>query len=53
MVSWSVFFLILALAAAFLSFSSIVGTAAEIAKILLGVFLVFFLVSLFLDRRVI
>jgi uncharacterized membrane protein YtjA (UPF0391 family) len=53
MLSWSVFFLVIALAAALLGFSSIAGTAAGIAKILFGVFLVLFLVSLFLGRRVI
>jgi uncharacterized membrane protein YtjA (UPF0391 family) len=53
MLSWSVFFMIIALAAAFLGFSSIAGTAAGIAKILFGVFLVLFLVSLFLGRRVV
>lgn len=53
MLSWSVFFLIVALIAAFLGFSSIAGAAAGIAKILFGVFLVLFLASLFLGRRVI
>jgi uncharacterized membrane protein YtjA (UPF0391 family) len=53
MLSWSVFFLIIALAAALLGFSSIAGTAAGIAKIFFGVFLVLFLVSLFTGRRVI
>ena len=52
MLSWSVFFLIIALAAALLGFSAIAGTAAGIAKLLFGVFLVLFLVSLFLGRRV-
>jgi uncharacterized membrane protein YtjA (UPF0391 family) len=53
MLSWSVFFLIIALAAALLGFSSIAGTAAGIAKMLFGVFLVLFLVSMFFGRRVI
>lgn len=53
MLSWSVFFLIIALAAALLGFSTIAGTAAGIAKMLFGVFLVLFLVSLFFGRRVI
>lgn len=52
MLSWSVFFLIIALAAALLGFSTIAGTAAGIAKMLFGVFLVLFLVSLFFGRRV-
>lgn len=51
MLSWSVFFLIIALAAAFLGFSSIAGTAAGIAKLLFGVFLVLLLVSFFFGRR--
>jgi len=51
MLSWSVFFLIIALAAALLGFSSIAGAAAGIAKLLFGVFLVLFIVSLFLGRR--
>jgi uncharacterized membrane protein YtjA (UPF0391 family) len=52
LLSWSVFFLIIALAAALLGFSTIAGAAAGIAKLLFGVFLVLFLVSLFLGRRV-
>jgi uncharacterized membrane protein YtjA (UPF0391 family) len=52
MLSWSVFFLIIALAAAFLGFSTIAGTAAVIAKILFGVFLVLFLGSLLIGHRV-
>jgi uncharacterized membrane protein YtjA (UPF0391 family) len=52
MLSWSVFFLIIALAAAFLGLSTIAGTAAGIAKLLFGVFLVLFLVSLVFGRRV-
>jgi uncharacterized membrane protein YtjA (UPF0391 family) len=53
MLSWSVFFLIIALVAALLGFSSIAGAAAGIAKILFGVFLVLFLISLFVGRRVV
>jgi uncharacterized membrane protein YtjA (UPF0391 family) len=53
MLSWSVFFLIIALAAALLGFSRIAGAAAEIAKILFGVFLVLFIISLFFGRRVV
>jgi uncharacterized membrane protein YtjA (UPF0391 family) len=52
MLSWSVFFLIIALVAALLGFSTIAGAAAGIAKTLFGVFLVLFLISLFLGRRV-
>jgi uncharacterized membrane protein YtjA (UPF0391 family) len=53
MLSWSVFFVTIAFAAALLGFSSIAGIAAGIAKMLFGVFLVLFLVSLFVGRRVI
>jgi uncharacterized membrane protein YtjA (UPF0391 family) len=52
MLSWSIFFLIIALVAAPLGFSSIAGAAAGIAKILFGVFLVLFVISLFFGRRV-
>jgi uncharacterized membrane protein YtjA (UPF0391 family) len=52
MLSWSIFFLIITLAAALLGFSSIAGAAAEIAKILFGVFLVLFVISLFFGRRI-
>lgn len=48
MLSWS----IIALIAALLGFSSIAGTAAGIAKILFGVFLVLFVISLFFGRRI-
>ncbi len=53
MLSWSIFFLIIALVAAVLGFTTIAGAAAAIAKILFGVFLVLFLISLFLGRRVV
>lgn len=53
MLSWSVFFLVIALIAAFLGFTAIAGAAAGIAKILFGVFLVLFLASLFFGRRVV
>lgn len=52
MLSWSIFFLIIALAAALLGFSSIAGAAAGIAKILFGVFLVLFAIPLFFGRRI-
>jgi len=52
MLSWSIFFLIIALFAALLGFSSIAGAAAGIAKILFGVFLVLFVVSLFFGWRI-
>lgn len=52
MLSWSIFFLIIALVAAPLGFSSIAGAAAEIAKILFGVYLVLFVISLIFRRRI-
>ena len=53
MLSWSIFFLIIALVAALLGVSSIAGAAAEIAKMLFGVFLVLFVISFFFGRRVV
>lgn len=52
MLSWSVFFLSIALAAALLGFSSIAVAAAGIAETLFGVFLVLCLVSMLFRRRV-
>ena len=52
MLSWSIFFLIIALVAALLGFSSIAGAAAGITKLFFGVFLVLFVISLFVGRRV-
>jgi len=52
MFSWSVFFLVVAMVAAWLGFSSLAGAAAGIAKALFGGFLVLFLISLFLGRRI-
>jgi len=52
MLSWSVFFLTIAVAAALLGYSSIAGTVAGIAKTLFGVFLVLLLVSILFGRRV-
>ncbi len=51
MLQWSITFLIVAIVAAFLGFGGIAGTATDIAKILFGVFLILFLVSLLLGRR--
>jgi uncharacterized membrane protein YtjA (UPF0391 family) len=53
MLSWSVFFLFIALATALLGFSTIAEAAAGIAKILLGVILVLFIVSFLLRERVV
>ncbi|WP_047403845.1 MULTISPECIES: DUF1328 domain-containing protein [unclassified Caulobacter] len=46
MLNWAVTFLVIALIAALLGFTSIAGTAMGIAKILFYVFLILFLVSL-------
>ena len=51
MLSWSVFFFVVALMAALLGFPSLAGAAAGIAKFLFGVFLVLFLISLVVGRR--
>jgi len=51
MLSWSVFFLMIAAGATLLGFSSIAAAATGIANILFGGFLVLFVVSLFLGRR--
>lgn len=46
MLRWAVVFLIVALVAAVFGFTTIAGTAIDIAKILFFVFLVLFLISL-------
>jgi uncharacterized membrane protein YtjA (UPF0391 family) len=46
MLNWAVTFLVIALIAAVLGFTSIAGAAIGIAKILFYVFLILFLVSL-------
>lgn len=51
MVRWAIIFLVIAIIAAVLGFGGIAGDAAWIAKILLFVFLVLFVVSLILGRR--
>ena len=51
MLSWAITFLIIALIAAVLGFGGIAGTAAGIAKILFGVFLILFIVSLLFRGR--
>ena len=50
MVRWAIAFAILALIAAFLGFGGMAGDFAYIAKILLFVFLVLFVVSLIFGR---
>jgi uncharacterized membrane protein YtjA (UPF0391 family) len=46
MLSWAVFFLVIALIAAVLGFGGIAGTAVGIAKLLFFVFLIIFVISL-------
>ncbi|MBY0328922.1 DUF1328 domain-containing protein [Patescibacteria group bacterium] len=46
MLRWSITFLIIALVAALLGFSSIAGAAIGIAKVLFFVFIVLFLITL-------
>jgi len=50
MLSWTVSFFVLAIIAGVLGFTTIAGTAMEIAKILFFVFLVLFVISLVLPR---
>jgi len=51
MLSWALTFLVLALVAGVLGFGVIAGTAASIAKILFGVFLILFIIGLIVGRR--
>ena len=51
MLSWAIMFFILALVAAFFGFSGIAASATGIAKVLLLLFIVAFVVSLILHGR--
>jgi uncharacterized membrane protein YtjA (UPF0391 family) len=51
MPSWSVFFFVAALVAVLLGFSGLAGAAAGIATYLSGVFLVLFMISFVVRRR--
>jgi uncharacterized membrane protein YtjA (UPF0391 family) len=51
MLSWAIIFFILALVAAFFGFSGIAASATGIAKVLLLLFIVGFVVSLILHGR--
>ncbi|MEI8234909.1 MAG: DUF1328 domain-containing protein [Verrucomicrobiota bacterium] len=55
MLRWAVIFLIIALIAAAFGFTGIAGTAAAMAKVLFGIFLLaclfFFLLAMFLTPR--
>ncbi len=53
MLNWAVTFFIIAIIAAVLGFTSIAGSAIDIAKILFFVFLVLAVVSFIFGRRVI
>lgn len=52
MLSWAISFLVIALLAAVLGFGVLAGTAMEIAKILFFVFIVLFLISFIMGRRI-
>jgi uncharacterized membrane protein YtjA (UPF0391 family) len=51
MLRLSILFLLIALAAAILGFTSIAGAASSIAQVLFFVFLVLFVISLLMGRR--
>lgn len=55
MLSWAFTFLIIAIIAALLGFTGIAGTAAAVAKLLFGIFLVmclvFFALALFAGKK--
>lgn len=51
MFRWGIIFLIIALIAAVLGFSSLAGTAALAAKIVFVVGIILFLISLFTSRK--
>jgi uncharacterized membrane protein YtjA (UPF0391 family) len=52
MLNWSVTFFIIAIVAAVFGFTSIAGSAIDIAKVLFGVFLILALISFILGRKV-
>lgn len=51
MISWALTFLVIAIIAAILGFTTIAGTSIYIAKILFFVFIVLFVLSLLMGRR--
>lgn len=53
MLSWTIFFLVIAIIAGILGFAGVAGAAAGIAKILFFLFLVLFVLSLLFGRRVV
>lgn len=52
MLSWALFFLVVAIVAAVLGFGGIAGTPAGIAQFLFVLFLVLFIGALLLGRRI-
>jgi uncharacterized membrane protein YtjA (UPF0391 family) len=50
MLSWALTFLIIAVIAAVLGFGGIAGSAAWIAQVLFGIFIILFLMSFFFSR---
>jgi uncharacterized membrane protein YtjA (UPF0391 family) len=50
MLNWALLFLFLSVISAVLGFGGLIGSAAWIAKVYVGIFLVLFLVSLFAGR---
>ena len=53
MIRWSITFAILALIAAVLGFGGLAGDFASLSKILLFLFLILFVISIVLGRRVV
>jgi len=51
MLRWALIFLVIAIVAAILGFGGLAGDLAWIAKILLFVFLILFVISLIMGRR--
>jgi uncharacterized membrane protein YtjA (UPF0391 family) len=51
MLRWAIIFLVVALVAALLGFTSIVGASLAIARILFVVFLILFLIAFIRGRR--
>lgn len=51
MLNWAITFLVIALIAAVLGFTTIAGTAIEFAKLIFVIFLILFVVSLVMGRR--
>lgn len=51
MLNWAITFLVIAVIAAVLGFTTVAGTAIEFAKIIFVVFLILFVVSLIMGRR--